>query len=425
MPKKIKTLIIVVPVAILLCAVAVFAVYQTGQFGIATKNFSAGLSYKNSAASPAVLAGDISANKECPGGSSVICISKVLVLDENKNQVEDITKKVESKDNNWAEIKNNYYIRIVFEKQLTSKNDITMFAKTTNWQEGQAGSKIEVYAENNEKPIGEFLEIRQARAQQFLLTNLKTPTDTFDLRVIPAQAGIQSAGVDIDEIVDPAGPGIALSAGVKMSTGIKIAAPAVAGASIIGFKRRYPDSGKPLTLIFTQRAEVGDVIVIFTGASADFHYTATDSLTNTYTEQNYVAGNSSYITCLTAPVTTAGIPTVYVPNDVNRDLGATGWIVRGLSSGTYHKTGSNYGTGTSLTVPLTTTVQSSMFIYWLNESTNVWSGWLNVTSHDNDNNNNHYDASGHTLDVATGSQTPGATFGSSAVNTILVIYLPE
>lgn len=168
------------------------------------------------------------------GDSSTIHILKVLKLDENKEAIEDITDKVKNKDNVWANIQSNQYVRIVFEQPLSNTNDITIFARTTNWQEGQPGSKIKAYTENGTAPLAEFPEIKQGRSQQVLLTNLKQPTDTFDLKVVSPSLslGAISTAVEIDWIVDPTGPGIALGAGVKISTGVQVAAPSGGGSSI-------------------------------------------------------------------------------------------------------------------------------------------------------------------------------------------------
>ncbi|MDO8650420.1 MAG: hypothetical protein Q7K33_03905, partial [Candidatus Berkelbacteria bacterium] len=80
-----------------------------------------------------------------------------------------------------------------FEKILTNANDITLYARPTN--SGQP-TRVEVYTENGTELIATFENIDQEGTYQILLTNLQTPTDTFDLKVI-------DNNIDIDYIVDP------------------------------------------------------------------------------------------------------------------------------------------------------------------------------------------------------------------------------
>ncbi len=196
----------------------------------------------------------------------------------------------------------------------------------------------------------------------------------------------------------------------------------ISGTTIIDFKHTYPGN----TLAFTQSAQVGDVIVLFGEAyNLTTHMTATDNLGNTYTEQKFIASVSTGITSLTAPVTTAGIPNI-TTNSIT-DLGVTGWIVRGLSSATAHQAYSkSNNTDNPLTVSATTTVDSSLFFAYGNESTNNYTSFTSSVATVDNYDTGHFDAHGHTLNVAAGTYTPGVNLSALSGSTaIIALYLPN
>ena len=70
---------------------------------------------------------------------SKIEINKAERLDSNRNFLSDIYNFVNEKDNLWSEtIPNGEYVRVTFVKNLTSENDITLYARGDN-------SSVEVY----------------------------------------------------------------------------------------------------------------------------------------------------------------------------------------------------------------------------------------------------------------------------------------
>ncbi|MDO8512468.1 MAG: DUF2341 domain-containing protein [bacterium] len=137
----------------------------------------------------------------------IIYISKAFQLDENKEIISDIYDKVKSQDGSWASIKQNQTVRVTFQQVLDNTKDITLFAR--NYQLSifnDQKPKIEVYpvytdedgnVKEGEK-IATFENIDKENTYQILLTNLQTPTDEFDLKVV-------GGGVEFDYIVDPAG----------------------------------------------------------------------------------------------------------------------------------------------------------------------------------------------------------------------------
>jgi hypothetical protein len=134
----------------------------------------------------------------------IIFISKAFQLDENQNIIADIYDTVKTQDENYATISDGQYVRVAFEKILSEKNDITLFARSTDYELPTTNS-IEVYPvyadENgnvaNGPLVAVFENISEAQTYKVLLTDLESPTDLFDLKVI--------GSVDFDYIVDPTG----------------------------------------------------------------------------------------------------------------------------------------------------------------------------------------------------------------------------
>lgn len=60
----------------------------------------------------------------------IIRITKAEHLDENRSFISDIYEQVKALDSSWSEtINNNEYVRVAFEQNLTSDNDITVYAR--------------------------------------------------------------------------------------------------------------------------------------------------------------------------------------------------------------------------------------------------------------------------------------------------------
>jgi uncharacterized protein (TIGR02145 family) len=87
-------------------------------------------------------------------------------------------------------------VRATFEKFLTNKNDITLYARPTS---SDAPTIIEVYPVyegiRGDAPVATFDSIDHEGMYKILLTNLVQSTDVFDLEV--------TGSTDIDYIVDP------------------------------------------------------------------------------------------------------------------------------------------------------------------------------------------------------------------------------
>ncbi|MFA6190384.1 MAG: Ig-like domain-containing protein [Candidatus Staskawiczbacteria bacterium] len=131
---------------------------------------------------------------------NIIFISQAFHLDEQQNILADIYDTVRFQDNNYTTITNNQYVRVTFDGILDNTNDNTIHAKATD---PNNPARIEVYPAYTDENgnvthgplVATFENIAEAKTHKVLLTNLQTPTDLFDLKII--------GSVDIDYIVDP------------------------------------------------------------------------------------------------------------------------------------------------------------------------------------------------------------------------------
>ncbi len=167
-----------------------------------------------------------------------IQVAKAEKLDVYKKALEDVFKKVQAKDDTWATIGDNEYLKIIFAEPLTKENDITIFAKIDGQDQEASGHKAEVYIEDGTK-VAEFSEIKHGRSYKVLLTNLKTPQDTFYLKAV--------GNIAFDYVVDPTEAGISFNAGLSVSAGIE----APAGEWVCGD-----------TLIDTRDSKTYDTVLI-------------------------------------------------------------------------------------------------------------------------------------------------------------------
>ena len=98
---------------------------------------------------------------------------------------------VKEKDDEWASIENNEYIRVTFEEDLTKENDITIYARAI----GSESSSIEIYTKDGNQLVNKFENILDEDWYKVYLTNLDDKTNIFDLKVL--------GEIEFDYIVDP------------------------------------------------------------------------------------------------------------------------------------------------------------------------------------------------------------------------------
>lgn len=120
----------------------------------------------------------------------VIEISQAEHLDENKYFISNIYEEVFQKDNIWSELINDgEYVKVLFEKQLNSENDITIYPRVIS-----GDPKIEIY--DGEKIVAEFELLESNKYNKVFLTNLEGIQDVFYLKIV-------GGAIEIDHIIDP------------------------------------------------------------------------------------------------------------------------------------------------------------------------------------------------------------------------------
>ena len=124
-------------------------------------------------------------------GANIIPITGASHLDSSRNFISDIYDSVKAQDGNWSEaINNDEYVRVIFERNLTSKNDITVYARNKS-----ADAKVEIYTKDGTEKIAE-IKINGEGWYKTYLTNLVGSSDTFDLKSF--------GDIEYDYVVDPA-----------------------------------------------------------------------------------------------------------------------------------------------------------------------------------------------------------------------------
>ncbi|MEK6861399.1 MAG: hypothetical protein AABY07_05490, partial [Nanoarchaeota archaeon] len=122
----------------------------------------------------------------------IIVITKAEYLDKNKEFISDIYEEVKILDNIWSPtINDEEYVRVTFERNLTSDKDITLYLRITN-----GNPIIKVYEFNKTELIAEFTNINSNEYNKVFLVNLQNSNDVFDLKIL-------GGNIEIDHIIDP------------------------------------------------------------------------------------------------------------------------------------------------------------------------------------------------------------------------------
>nr|AIF01511.1 periplasmic copper-binding protein [uncultured marine group II/III euryarchaeote KM3_149_F06] len=122
----------------------------------------------------------------------IIVVIRAEHLDENRTSISDIYGEVKALDGNWSEtIPEEHYVRIVFEKNLTSDRDITIYPRIV-----KGTPRVEVYEINGTELVAEFASINSEELNKIYLTSLTGEQDTFDLKIV-------GGSLEFDYIVDP------------------------------------------------------------------------------------------------------------------------------------------------------------------------------------------------------------------------------
>jgi len=132
-------------------------------------------------------------------GYGQINITNATHLNENYSFISNIYEQVKTLDDVWSErINHSHYVRVTFEKNLTSINDITLYP---NNSAGKSTS-VWVYYENSSNKIAEFPLLNATQYYSVVLSNLVGSYNTFDLKVVNWDNDT-SAFLEFDHIIDP------------------------------------------------------------------------------------------------------------------------------------------------------------------------------------------------------------------------------
>src|SRR3989304_2511639 len=97
-----------------------------------------------------------------------------------KDYVNNIYDEIRELDEIWSEeIYDGDYVRIIFEENLTSKKDITIYPRIVS-----GNPIIDVYEKEGDEIIAKFDNLINGKYNKIYLTNLQGSQDTFDLRVL-------------------------------------------------------------------------------------------------------------------------------------------------------------------------------------------------------------------------------------------------
>jgi len=148
----------------------------------------------------------------------IIFISKAFLLNSDLEIEEDIYDIVQAQDNDFATVNDGKYVRVTFEQILNNGRDITVYGKASSVGSSASIEVYPVYADGNgnmtqgsklnlvsDGQNPDFSNISENGKYRVLLSNLDTPTDIFDLKVVNLAQGpsLRNAGVEFDYIVDP------------------------------------------------------------------------------------------------------------------------------------------------------------------------------------------------------------------------------
>jgi len=123
---------------------------------------------------------------------TIIVITNAEHLDSKRSFISDIYDSVRDLDGTWSEtIYASEYVRVTFERNLTSINDITVFPRFVN-----GDPKIEIYEKDGSTLIAEFTNLNDREYNKVILTGLSGIQDTFDLLIL-------GGDVEFDHIIDP------------------------------------------------------------------------------------------------------------------------------------------------------------------------------------------------------------------------------
>jgi hypothetical protein len=124
-------------------------------------------------------------------GFAEIGIWKAEHLDSNRSLPANIYPQVSVRDGTFAAIPAGDFVRVTFVTNLTSANDIRIFAKSNS-----SNASVKIYPKDSDWLVAESGQITSDQMYQMLLSGLIGEEDTFDIQVL-------GGPVEFDYIVDP------------------------------------------------------------------------------------------------------------------------------------------------------------------------------------------------------------------------------
>lgn len=122
----------------------------------------------------------------------IIVITTAEHLDANRSFISDIYTEVKDLDDVWSEtINDSHFVRIVFEKNLSSTRDIRFFSKVIS-----GTPRIDLYEGNGTQKIAQYDVVLHNEYSILSLENLSGLQDTFDAQIVGGE-------VIFDHIIDP------------------------------------------------------------------------------------------------------------------------------------------------------------------------------------------------------------------------------
>lgn len=139
--------------------------------------------------------------------NSIIKILAAYHLDSDRKLLSDIYEDSRELDGIWSEkISDGHYVRVSFETDLTSSNDITVYPRVLS-----GNPIIEIYEKGGTELVAELL-VKPDQYNKVFLTNLQGNQDTFDLRIL-------DGSVELDHVIDPTAPQYQSHVTVSTGTG--------------------------------------------------------------------------------------------------------------------------------------------------------------------------------------------------------------
>ncbi|MEK6898727.1 MAG: Ig-like domain-containing protein [Nanoarchaeota archaeon] len=123
----------------------------------------------------------------------IIEITRATHLNNSREFISDIYDEVYQLDGNWSEtIGDGEYVRVTFERNLTSVNDITIYPRIVSGE-----PSVEVYDYNGSEILASFNPLVENEYNKVYLLSLGNRTqDTFDLKIL-------NGALEFDHIIDP------------------------------------------------------------------------------------------------------------------------------------------------------------------------------------------------------------------------------